>query len=259
MIIALSVVFAVAVLAVTALKFWLAERQIRSVARHADRVPDAFASTITLEAHRRAAAYTAAKQRLGMVNTVVGMAMLLVLTLVGGLQKIWGLVAGGFGYGLAGQVALVAGVALLLSAVDLPLDWYRQFHLEQRFGFNRMTPRLFVVDHLKGLLLAAAIGLPVASCILWLMARAGDAWWIYAWVFWIAFSLLLQVLFPVVIAPLFNRFTPLADAKALFEAIPTSRKQLRVFTRQEGGAAHVQTDRPEPALSLICDWFADRL
>jgi STE24 endopeptidase len=211
----LAALFAVAVIAVTGTKFWLAERQIRWVRGHADRVPEAFAASITLEAHQKAAAYTVAKQRLGIVNTALGAAMLLLLTLVGGLQWIAGQVGALAGHGLAGQVALVAVVVLVLGVVDLPLDWYRQFHLEQRFGFNRMTPALFVIDRLKGLALMAVIGLPLLACVLWLMAGAGSAWWFYAWLVFMGFSLLLQVLYPVLIAPIFNRFTPLADATLL--------------------------------------------
>jgi STE24 endopeptidase len=208
----LSTVFALAVLAVTGLRFWLAERQIRAVRRHADRVPVPFDASITLAAHQRAAAYTIAKQRLGMVDTALGTAVLLILTLIGGLQWIANRVDTIAGHGLAGQVALIALVVLLLSAIDLPLAWYRQFRLEEHFGFNRMTPALFLADRLKGAALAAALGLPLLWGILELMTRAGDRWWFYAWLVWTAFGLLLQVLFPTVIAPLFNRFTPLADA-----------------------------------------------
>ncbi|HUN93201.1 MAG TPA: M48 family metallopeptidase [Burkholderiaceae bacterium] len=212
MLTALSSGFAVAVLLVVALKLWLAQRQVAAVGAHSDRVPAPFDTVIPLQAHQLAAAYTIAKQRLGMAQTLLGAAVLLGLTLLGGLQRLGDLVAGVAGRGLPGQVALVACVGVLLSAIDVPLDAYRQFRLEQRFGFNRMTPRLFIVDHLKGLLVAAVLGLPLLACILWLMARSGEAWWLYAWIVWVGFGLLLQVLYPTVIAPLFNRFTPLADA-----------------------------------------------
>jgi STE24 endopeptidase len=112
---------------------------------------------------------------------------------------------------LAAQVAIVASVALILGAFDLPFEWYRQFRVEEKFGFNRMTPRLFFIDMLKSVLVAAALGLPLLALVLWLMGAAGGYWWLYAWAVWVSFSALVLVLYPTVIAPLFNRFVPLAD------------------------------------------------
>lgn len=211
MVIAFSLVFVFFLLAMVGLKYWLALRQIRHVAQHADRVPAQFADRISLDAHRRAAAYTTAKQRLGLVETAVGAAVLVALTLLGGLQWIGELLAAALGPGLAFQVALVAAVAALLALVDLPFDWYRQFHIEQAFGFNRMTPRLFLLDAFKSALLAVALGLPLVTLVLWLMQAAGALWWLYAWLVWIAFNALVLLLYPAFIAPLFNKFTPLAD------------------------------------------------
>jgi STE24 endopeptidase len=207
---AFTVLFVFFLLLMTGLRFWLASRQIRHVARHARAVPAQFASRVSLEAHRKAADYTIARQRLAMLEAAVGVALLVVLTLLGGVQALAAAVTGVIG-GLPAQVAIVAGVAVILGAADLPFEWYRQFHIEEKFGFNRMTPRLFLVDTLKSVLVAAALGLPLLALVLWLMDAAGGLWWLYAWAVWIGFNALVLVLYPTVIAPLFNRFEPLAD------------------------------------------------
>jgi STE24 endopeptidase len=208
---AFTLVFVFFLLLMIGLKYWLATRQIRHVARHAQVVPAQFASRVSLDAHRKAAAYTIARQRLAMWDAAVGAALLVALTLLGGVQTIAATVTGQLGGGLPAQVAIVAAVALILSAADLPFEWYRQFHIEEKFGFNRMTPKLFVVDTVKSVLVAAALGLPLLALVLWLMDTAGSAWWLYAWAAWGGFNALVLVLYPTVIAPLFNRFEPLAD------------------------------------------------
>jgi len=197
------------------LKVWLAARQIHYVLRRADSVPAQFAGQVSLDAHRKAAAYTVAKQRLSMIDTAIGTGVLLVLTLCGGLQALCDLLGRWLGYGMIFQLALAAGVVLIVSLVDLPIEWYRQFRIEQGFGFNRMTTALFLADTGKSVVLSAAIGLPLLALIFALMQFAGSAWWVYAWIVWCGFTLLFTVLFPVVIAPLFNRFTPLADPDLL--------------------------------------------
>jgi STE24 endopeptidase len=201
-----------------ALRFGLAWRQMRAVARHAGAVPAQFAATITLEAHRKAAAYTIARQRLGLVDTAVGAMALVALTLLGGLQAVDDLTAGWLGTGLVQQTAVVVAVVSMLALLDLPFAWYRQFRLEQAFGFNRSTPALFVTDLLKSVAVGAAIGLPLLVAVLWLMQRAGTLWWLWAWLLWSVVQLVLTLLAPVLIAPLFNRFTPL-PAGALRERV----------------------------------------
>lgn len=209
---AFSLLFVAFLLLMVALKYWLAARQIRHVAAHADSVPAQFAERVSLEAHRKAAAYTIAKQRFGLIETAVGTALLVALTLLGGLQTIADALAALLGRGFLWQVGVVAAVVALVSLVDIPFSGYRQFRIEQAFGFNRMTLRVFFADLAKSALLAALLGLPVLAVVLWLMERAGDLWWLYAWGVWIAFNALVLVLYPTVIAPLFNRFEPLADA-----------------------------------------------
>lgn len=209
---AFSLLFVAFLLLMVGLKYWLAARQIRHVAAHADAVPAQFAERVSLEAHRKAAAYTIAKQRFGLIETAVGTALLVALTLLGGLQAIADAAAALLGRGFLFQIGVVAAVVALVSLVDIPFSWYRQFRIEQAFGFNRMTLRVFFADLAKSALLAALLGLPVLAAVLWLMERAGDLWWLYAWGVWIAFNALVLVLYPTVIAPLFNKFEPLADA-----------------------------------------------
>lgn len=204
-------VFVFFLLLMIGLKYWLATRQIRHVARHADAVPAQFSERVSLDAHRKAAAYTIARQRMGMIETAIGAALLVALTLLGGVQAIAEAIGAVAGSGLAGQVATVACVAALLGACDVPFQWYRQFRVEQAFGFNRMTMKLFAADLLKSALVAAALGLPLLALVLWLMAAAGPYWWLYAWAVWVGFNALVLVLYPTVIAPLFNKFEPLAD------------------------------------------------
>jgi STE24 endopeptidase len=208
---AFTVLFVFFLLLMCGLKFWLATRQIRHVARHAQAVPPQFAGRVNLEAHRKAAAYTIDRQRLSMLDTAAGVALLVVLTLLGGVQALAAAIGGWLGSGLAAQVTIVAAVAVILAMVDLPFEWYRQFRIEAKFGFNRMTARLFVADMFKSALVAAALGLPLLTLVLWLMDAAGSYWWLYAWAVWVGFNALVLVLYPTVIAPLFNRFEPLAD------------------------------------------------
>ena len=214
----LTLLFAAAVLADLALDFWLAGRQARHVHRHRDQVPPPFAGRISLAAHQKAADYTLAKLRLGMAETAAAAAVLLGWTLLGGLDLLNRALLQWLGPGMTQQLALVLAFALIGGVLDLPFAWRRTFGLEQRFGFNRSTPRLWCMDLLRSALVAAAIGLPVAWAVLALMAAAGPLWWLWAWGLWMGLNLLLLVIWPTWIAPLFNRFEPLTDA-ALAERV----------------------------------------
>jgi len=207
----LTLLFVSFLLADICVRLWLASRQIRHVARHRDQVPPEFAPRIGLASHQRAADYTVARVRLGMLERVYDAVLLVALTLLGGLQAIDMLVAQLTSHDLLRQLLLLGGVALLLGVLGLPFTLWRQFRLEARFGFNRMTPGLFAADLAKGLLVALVLGTPLAAAILWLMAEAGSLWWVWAWGLWTAFNLLLLFIFPTFIAPLFNKFTPLPD------------------------------------------------
>ncbi len=214
----MSLIFALALVAHLALKLWLSARQMRHVARRADAVPPAFADAIPLDDHRRAARYTIAKQRLVVAESVIGAVTFAVLTWGGVLDRIERALVDALGDSLAADVAFVGIALALLALLDLPLEWYRRFGIEQRFGFNRMTPAMFVVDAVKTASLAVAIGGPLVLAMLALMRYAGPAWWCIAWLVWSGFSIALTLLYPRLIAPLFNRFTPLSDA-ALRERI----------------------------------------
>ena len=210
----LSLVFAAALLASLLIKFWLATRQMRHVAAHRDAVPAPFVSTITLAAHQRAADYTLAKSRIGLLNMAFGAIVLLGWTLLGGIDALNIALRDGlqprFG-SMAYQLALLACFAVIGSLLDLPFALYSTFRIEQRFGFNRMTWKMYLADTAKGALVGALVGLPVAALMLWIMGATGSLWWLWAWGAWMAFNLLILVLYPTVIAPLFNKFEPLAD------------------------------------------------
>lgn len=207
----LTLAFAAALLLGLALKFWLATRQVRHVARHRDAVPTLFAERIALAAHQKAADYTITKARLGMLEMALGAAVLLGWTLLGGLDALNQALLGALGGGMWQQMALLVAFAAISGLIDLPLSLYQTFVVEERFGFNKMTWRLWLADALKGLLVGAFIGLPIAALILWLMGAAGPLWWLWAWCFWMGFNLLLMVIYPTFIAPLFNKFQPLED------------------------------------------------
>ncbi|TMS59635.1 M48 family metallopeptidase [Imbroritus primus] len=207
----LTYLFLLALITMVIVKLWLASRQIRHVARHRQAVPARFADTITLDAHQKAADYTVAKTRLSMLDIGVSAAVLLGFTLLGGLQWLNLFWLETFGPGYAYGVALIASVVLISSLVELPFSLYGQFGIEERYGFNKMTLRLYFADLVKSTLIGAALGLPLLVAVLWLMERMGDLWWVWTWVVWMGFNLLLLVLYPTVIAPLFNKFEPLED------------------------------------------------
>ena len=195
-----------------AVELWLDQRQMRAVRGHRERVPEAFRARVSLAEHQKAADYTLARLRLARVARLWDAAVLLWWTLGGGLQWAWDLTGD---WGLAGLhrgVGVIVVVGLLSALLHLPFSIYRTFVIEARFGFNRTTPALFVTDLVKGTALALALGVPLLYLILWLMERAGPGWWLWAWAAWFGFTLLLSWAYPTLIAPLFNRFTPLEDA-----------------------------------------------
>ncbi len=205
-------VFLAALAAASATRLWLTLRQIRHVRAHRGAVPGMFAETIALSAHQKAADYTMAKARLGIVDTVLDVVILLALTLGGVLQ--W--LADGWARAFSVEslwhgTAVILSVFLLKGILGLPLDLYRIFVVEERFGFNRITPKLYVIDLFKHLLVGAVLGIPLLLVVLWLMQAAGALWWLYAWVVLVAYSLFLQMIYPAVVMPLFNKFSPLTD------------------------------------------------
>lgn len=203
------------------LRLWLARRQARHVARHREQVPPAFANVITPDEHRKAADYTIARVKLGMAELVLGTLVLLGWTLGGGLQLLdeaWR--AGGWPP-MAVGTAVILSVFLIGAAIELPLSAYATFVLEERFGFNRTTPATFIADLFKGLVLLLLLGTPLAAAALWFMHHTGAWWWLWVWALWLGFTLLLTWAWPTLIAPWFNRFSPLEDPslRARIEAL----------------------------------------
>jgi STE24 endopeptidase len=208
---ALGLAFAAALCAGFAVRIWLATRQARHVALHRGAVPAVFAATVPLSAHQKAADYTLAKTRLGMVHAGIDAVVLVGWTLFGGLALLNRALSDLIGQGMLQQLALLTAFALISGLLDLPLSLYQTFVLEHRFGFNKTTPWLWLADLLRSAALGAAIGLPIAALILWLMGAMGDSWWFWAWLTWMALNLLLLLVYPTFIAPLFNKFKPLED------------------------------------------------
>ena len=184
-----TIVFLIAFIASFGLRHWLSQRQIRYVAQHRDQVPAEFTEKVTLAEHQKAADYTIAKLRLGILENGVSAIILIGFTLLGGLEVLNIALLQLLGEGITQQIALLASIAIISGLLDLPFSWYKQFHLEERFGFNRMGKKLFFVDMLKGLLVGAAIGIPLLWIILTLMAKAGGLWWLWAWAVITVFSL----------------------------------------------------------------------
>ena len=217
-----TVVFLIALALATAVRLWLSRRHILHIAANRETVPAEFSGRIALGAHQKAADYTTVKTKLGTVETLVAAALLLAFTLGGGLQLLsetWerAFETGGYAHG----IALIVSVALISSLVDLPFSLYRTFVIEARFGFNRMSLALFLVDLAKFAALGALLGVPFVLFVLWLMAKMGGIWWLYVWLTWGAFNLLVVAVYPTLIAPLFNRFSPLenADLRTRIEAL----------------------------------------
>ena len=215
-----SLAFLLALALMVALRLWLSQRQIAHVLAHRAAVPAQFADRLELAAHQKAADYTVTRTRFGRLALAVEVAVLLAFTFGGGLHALhdfWSPRLDGLSYG----VALIFSVMAVSGIIDLPLSLYRQFVIEEKFGFNRMTPKLFVIDTIKQTALGAAIGTPVILAILWLMAQMGSLWWLYVWLFWCSFNLLILFIYPTWIAPLFNKFSPLEDAalKTRIEAL----------------------------------------
>jgi STE24 endopeptidase len=208
-----TLVFIAALALATAVRLWLASRHIAHVAANRDAVPAEFAGRISLAAHQKAAGYTVAKARVGLVETVLAAVLTLAFTLGGGLQFLSDLCERAFPLGgYAHGIALIASVVVISSAVDLPFNLYRTFVIEARFGFNRMSLRLFALDMIKAAAVGALLGVPLVFVVLWLMARMGGLWWLAVWAVWLAFNLLVATIYPTFIAPLFNKFSPLEDS-----------------------------------------------
>ncbi|MCL2310044.1 MAG: M48 family metallopeptidase [Proteobacteria bacterium] len=209
-----SVIFLFALLLTLVLRYWLSLRQCRHVAAHRDDIPVAFSGRISLPTHQKAADYTLAKQSLGRVETFVDAAILLVWTLGGGLALLMAATSQLPVDALWQDVALLLAVALIGGILGLPFSYYSTFGIEARFGFNRTSRVLWLIDLIKSTLLSLLIGIPLIALLLWLMLAAGTLWWLWAWIVFMVFQLLMLVIYPMLIAPLFNKFEPLPEGSA---------------------------------------------
>jgi STE24 endopeptidase len=213
-----TLLFLIALAGSLALRFWLATRQLLHVKKYRDSVPDSFASKVSLKDHHKAADYTLTNTRIGMIALAYDSLLLLGWTLGGGLDwldKNW--LAAGLHPVLTG-VGVILSAMVIMTLLELPFSLYHTFVIEERFGFNRSTFKVFVVDLLKSALLLAVIGAPMIALALWIMEASGGLWWLYVWAVWMAFTLIMFWAYPAVIAPLFNKFSPL-DNEALKQRI----------------------------------------
>ncbi len=206
-----TLLFLLALALSTGVEYWLSRRQAKHVATHRDAVPTAFQEQITLDAHRKAADYTIDKSRLGDVDRALGVAVLLLFTLGGGIAAIRGAWENLGWSPLMTGIGLILSTLLLLQLIELPIAIYQTFVIEERHGFNRNTPLQFAKDLAMQTLLSLALGAPLLGLILWVMDSAGAYWWLLAWAILMAFSILMSWAYPTLIAPLFNKFTPLPD------------------------------------------------
>jgi STE24 endopeptidase len=214
-------VFIAALAATTLAKLWLARRHLAHIASHRSAVPDAFHEIVRIAEHQKAADYTSAKTRFDMLGTLFDAVLLLAFTVGGGIQFIADRCNSWFSAPIAQGVATIVAVLVLYSLLEAPFNLYRTFVIEARFGFNKMTFGLYLLDALKGMLIGAVLGLPLLFGVLWLMGRMGSYWWLYVWGVWVVFNLLILFIYPSFIAPLFNKFSPLQDEtmKARIESL----------------------------------------
>lgn len=203
--------FILALFISTATQLWLARRHLRHIHLNRTAVPPDFADRVTPASHHKAADYSSENTRLGMMHSLLDGVILLAFTLGGGIQWLADFWQNIIGTGLWRGVALIVSVFVISSLLELPLSLYRTFVIDARFGFNKMTFSLFLADMLKQTLVGAALGIPLLLGVLWLMGQMGEYWWFYVWLAWMVFNLTILTIYPTVIAPLFNKFTPLED------------------------------------------------
>jgi STE24 endopeptidase len=208
----LTIFFVSVLILSTFVRLWLGNRHISHVFINREAVPKAFEHTITLEAHQKAADYTVAKSKLALIEVVIQAVVLLVFTVGGGLQwvdQVWTNIIPNHEI-IRGAIVITAAM-LISSLVDIPFDFYHTFTIDEMFGFNKMTPKMYFSDMIKHGFVATLLGAPILFAALWLMNSAGEYWWFYLWVVWSVFNIVMLAIYPTFIAPLFNKFTPLEN------------------------------------------------
>jgi len=204
-------IFLIALIISYSIQFWLSKRQASYVANHRSAVPEAFKNSVSLEAHQKAADYTIEKGKLGDIDSIIGAIFLLLLTIGGGINTAFEFWTSLDLSPLVAGIAAIATIFLIMAVVEIPTSIYQTFVIEEKYGFNKSTPQQFIKDQLLQLTLVSVIGIPLLALILWVMDSIGSLWWLWAWGILISFSLLMSWLFPTVIAPLFNKFTPMEE------------------------------------------------
>jgi len=208
----LTITFISLLIATTFVRIWLGRRHIAHVQSHRNQVPQAFSENIALEAHQKAADYSADKTSLALLEATVQAVLLAALTIGGGLQWIddaWRNLI--LDHEIARGALVIVSAMLVSSMIDLPFEYYKTFVVDEKFGFNKMTPAMFFSDLLKQSVVGIILGAPILFAALWLMQGAGQYWWLYLWIIWSAFNLIMLAVYPTFIAPFFNKFTPLED------------------------------------------------
>lgn len=208
----LTYIFLALLVSTTLIRFWLGNRHIQHIQANRANVPSAFSSTISLDAHQKAADYSTAKTRLILIEALAQAVVLGLLTIGGGLQWLddsWRTLLPN--HEIFRGALVICSALIVSSLAELPFDYYRTFTVDEKFGFNKMTPSMFWGDLVKHSLVGFALGAPILFAALWLMQSAGDYWWFYLWVVWSAFNIVMLAVYPTFIAPLFNKFTPLED------------------------------------------------
>lgn len=204
-------IFIVMVFLSVSIHIWLSIRQIKHVKKHREQTPPAFAEKISLEEHQKAADYTIAKEKLGNIELLIGTTLLFVWTLGGGLDLLDQTVRGWQLNAIYSGVIFILLMSFISSIIDIPMGLYNTFVLEEKFGFNRTTLKVWLLDLIKQSLLGLVIGIPLLMVILWLMGSAGEYWWVYAWAVWMGFGFFMMWAYPAFIAPIFNKFSELED------------------------------------------------
>ena len=244
----------------TLLTIWLNTRQAAYVQQHRNAVPNDFKEKINLEAHQKAADYTLAKIKVSNISTLVSCAILIALTL-GGLVSALSLVIGSYiPHDIYSGVALMMSIFILSHFVELPIEIYQVFKVEQAFGFNRSNASQFIKDQFIQLSLMLMIGAPFLYALLWVMEKMGNYWWLYAALLVISFTFLMTWLVPTLIAPLFNKFTPLEDGdlkqriQQLFEQCGFQSKGISVMdgSRRSGSDSYTHIRDHETVIDIVC-------
>ena len=197
----------------TIFQVWLTKRHIAHIHKNKTKVPAAFSKTISISDHKKAADYTISKSNIGIIDLFIQAIFLYLITLGGGINILTNTFSNLINNQLVIGAIVIISVMLISSLIDLPLNIYKTFNIDERFGFNRMTAQIFILDLIKQSILSIVIGIPILLISLWIISNLGGLWWLWLWVFISVFNFLMLILYPTYIAPFFNKFLPLKDVK----------------------------------------------